>query len=473
MARVVMNQRKVRESGEHFLKAKAKVLDALGPGNHSDGENLFLRVTRGPGRVLHRSWIFRYSSPVYFKRDQDGELILSPDRTKPDRDGKLIVVKGKPIPLRRDLGIGPLRAVSLEAARSKAAKYHRWIGEGKDPIDARDEEELEAAKTAAEHKRKLLTLRQAVRDYHAIKIEPMRSTKHGLQWLSSIENHVPKKLLDQPIAELCTLDGTRDLLDALLELRTRVPETGRRITQRLGLVFANAKVRGLVPGNPISDIKSELKESARDRAKATKHHNALPFVEVPDLIRSLRAAKGTAAMALEFLILCASRTSEVTDMVWDEVDLAKKIWTIPGSRMKVGEAHRVFLSDRAVEILEAAKAFGGKQYVFPSLADNRQAMSNMAMLATLKRLGYAQRTTTHGLRASFSTWANEQHYPRDVIEITLAHGRESKVEAAYNRAQYVEARRKLLADWAKFILPTKTAKPAKGNVVPLRKAVHA
>jgi integrase len=179
---------------------------------------------------------------------------------------------------------------------------------------------------------------------------------------------------------------------------------------------------------------------------------ALPFAEVPAFMERLREQKGIAARALEFAVLTAARTGEVTGATWGELDLAAGLWIVPGSRMKGGEPHTVYLSPRAVEIVSAMKEVGG-DYVFPTPSDLSAPLSNMAMLTLLRRMDADKRTTVHGLcRASFSTWANETGAARsEVIEACLAHREGDRVRAAYNRATFATERRALLAAWAEFL----------------------
>jgi integrase len=289
------------------------------------------------------------------------------------------------------------------------------------------------------------------RAFHETHVEPHRTDKHGQQWINSIEQHLPANLLDRPIEDI----QAKELLDTLLALRTRVRETGRRIAQRLGLVFAHAKLTGIIPVNPLADIKPLLRETKRD--KKVQSHAALPFAEVPGFVRQLRGSGGIAPFALEFTLRTAARTGETLGMTWTEVDLDAGVWTIPGPRMKGGEMHVVFLPARAVEILREAKKLGSA-FCFPSPQNNAKPLSTMAMANVLRRLKVDDRATVHGMRASFSTWAYESCQRQrpdlareDVIECCLAHGEGNKVKAAYSRSKFDDDRRELLALWSTFV----------------------
>ncbi|HVC37761.1 MAG TPA: site-specific integrase, partial [Gammaproteobacteria bacterium] len=166
--------------------------------------------------------------------------------------------------------------------------------------------------------------------------------------------------------------------------------------------------------------------------------------------------------ALEFLILTATRTNEVTGARWDEVDLAKETWTIPGERMKAKRAHRIPLSPAAMKLLLKLKKTQQGEYVFPGIKAGT-ALSNMAMLALLKRMERDD-LTVHGFRSSFRDWAAEEtNFPRHVCEQALAHTIGDKVEAAYRRGDLFQKRRLLMVAWAKHCDTILT----EANVVPI------
>lgn len=188
-------------------------------------------------------------------------------------------------------------------------------------------------------------------------------------------------------------------------------------------------------------------------------------ITAPELLAALLSIK-PAARCLELLALCAARTTEALEVRAEELDLDAARWIIPAGRMKAGEAHDVFLPARAVELLRVQVAFKVQpSIILPSTVAEDAPLSNMALLAVLNRMGYRDRTTVHGLRATFSTWAYETDAARpDVIEACLAHSEADKVKAAYNRAKFNDERRTLLAAWAEYL-----DKPA-ADILPLRAA---
>lgn len=414
----------------HLLSARE--VHKAGDGDHADGGNLVLRV-----RGESASWVFRYTAP-----------------------------SGK----RREAGFGVVRrgsaqqaGDSLTAARRRAHDARELLQRGVDPIEDRDQRR-EAAQQAEQQRkataaRERMTLARVARDYHERVIEPSRTPKHAAQWISSLENHMPAAIWHKPIADIEAPELLAALLGVTAHERARnltsgadsLPETVRRIRQRLDSVFEDAIFHGRASVNPAAAIKRKMREAAPKRA-AKGSFAALPYREAPAFMHRLRAAEGISARCLEFAVLTAARTSEALLASWSEFDIDSATWVVPAERMKAGEPHTVFLSARAVEILKGLQGLH-QTYVFPSPMLSDKPMSNMALLAVLDRLGVRDQTTVHGLcRATFSTWANETGAARpDVIEACLAHEESNRVRAAYNRAQFNDERRALLQAWAVFL----------------------
>jgi len=394
-------------------------------GDHPDGGGLFLRID-GPGA----SWIFRYTGP----------------------DGR-----------RRTMGLGTAERGTLEAAgaalkrgRDLAQAQRQLLDQKKDPLDERRSvraaAKAEAAAKIAQARAEALTLCRAARDYHERVIEPRFSYKHSQQWIASLENNVPAAIWNKPINRITPVE----LFEVLAALRKRIPESSDKIRQRLDKVFDDAAFFGRCSTNPARMVRNKVSETPRGRKEG--HYAALPFEQVPAFVQELRVQPGSAARALEFALLTAARTGEVLGAVWEEFDVQAAKWRVPPERMKAGEEHFVFLSPRALAILEQMKRLDGI-YVFPSPLDPKRPLSSMAMLQLLKRMGYKKQTTVHGVcRASFSTWANETDAARpDVIEACLAHRETDIVRAAYNRAAFHAERETLLRAWADFCDGTEIA----------------
>ena len=167
----------------------------------------------------------------------------------------------------------------------------------------------------------------------------------------------------------------------------------------------------------------------------------------------LRMMESVSARALEFLILTATRTSEVLGATWNEIDLAASVWTIPPGRMKARREHRVPLSEAAMDVLQRVPRVAGAGYIFPGARAGRP-LSNMALLQLMRGMGHGvggekSDAVPHGFRSAFRDWAGEvSSFPRDVCEMALAHVIENKVEAAYRRGDLFEKRRAMMQAWA-------------------------
>jgi integrase len=187
-----------------------------------------------------------------------------------------------------------------------------------------------------------------------------------------------------------------------------------------------------------------------------EHHPALSCDDLAGFVEAIRSRNALSALALEFVILTATRTSETLGARWSEFDLKQAVWTIPAARTKASREHRVPLSARALEILEAVAPLkpgtsdkAKAAYVFPGQRAN-SGLSSMALLVLLRRM---ERTdiTVHGFRSTFRDWAAERtNFPREVAEMALGHTIGDKVEAAYRRGDLFEKRRKLMEAWAKY-----------------------
>ena len=183
------------------------------------------------------------------------------------------------------------------------------------------------------------------------------------------------------------------------------------------------------------------------------HHAALPFTELPALIEQLQSSTlmPSTRLALTYLILTASRQSEVLLASWDEVDIDKRQWIIPAARMKAGSEHIVPLNDRTMAVLnEAKELYPDSQLLFPNHNTGKPLSDNALRLALQKRFNL--NTTTHGLRSSFKDWATETtNHANEVSEMALAHKISNAVEAAYRRGNLYEKRCQLMNDWADYL----------------------
>ena len=384
---------------------------------------------------------------------------------------------------RRDVGLGPyngkigatdeeanqLPGLSLDEARIEARKLRRMVRDGVDPIEQRRTDaqrqrvELVRAKTFKECAIEFLKTQEGE--------WANSNAKHVKQWSATLETYAYPIIGDLPIDAVNTDDVLRVLRqdvetnDGPKPLWDAKNETANRVRGRIERILGSAAVRQLRSADNPARLKGHLDNvlSKRGKVRKVEHHAAMDYADIGAFMVELRKRAGIAARGLEFAILTAARSGEVRGATWDEIDLEKRLWTIPADRMKAGKEHVVPLSDAAVALLEAMPRMKGSNYVFP--APRGGAMSDMTLAAVLKRMGKAG-VTVHGFRSSFRDWvAEETDHPGEVAEMALAHMIEDETEAAYRRGTLLAKRRRLMEDWAAYL-----AGVGAGNVVPLRAA---
>lgn len=384
---------------------------------HADGHGLYLHVVS----PTSRSWAFRYM-----------------------KDKKA-----------RVMGLGPADVVDLTTARQKATELRRLLHANVDPLanqeaEARRKEAEAQAAAEAEglRKRNEKTFDQCVEEYLAIHNATWRNEKHRDQWKNTLRDHASPAFGTMPVEKITT----RHVQDALQDLWSSRHETAVRTLQRIArvLIWAGAKgYREVVDAGFRATVSAGLGPQKR----VVEHMAACHYTEVHEIIRRVHESTSMPMLkrAFEFTVLTAARSGETRGAQWSEFDLEKKVWSIPGERMKAGRPHDVPLSDRAVTLLKLAAPLdkNPKGLVFPGRKG--QPLSDMAFTVLLRRqLGLA--CTMHGFRSTFRVWAAEQtEYAPDVCEAALAHARGNKVERTYNRTTLLEKRVPLMKEWAGFL----------------------
>jgi integrase len=378
-------------------------------GLHSDGEGLYLQVTRRLDGGFAKSWIYRWS------------------------------VAGR----ERKCGLGPLSKVGLAEARQLADHCRKMVGQGLDPVKERRGEKQAQAKGQP----KVNTFEACAVAYMAAHEGGWSNATHREQWRISLRNHVYPVFSKMPV-HLIGLPEVLKVLQPIWQLR---PETAARVRSRVELVLDWATVMKYRTGENPARWRGNLDKllPKKTRIKKVEHFAAMPYQDVPAFMAELRTVEGNDARALEFLILTATRTNEVLGARWVEVALNAKVWTIPPGRMKARKAHSIPLSPRAVEILQELYAIRHNGFVFPS--DRRDNHFSNAVLRD--RLNELRKDfTVHGFRSSFRDWAAEQtNFPREVCESALAHASGDATEDAYKRTDFMKKRRALMETWAQFI----------------------
>lgn len=372
-----------------------------GPGKHADIHGLYLMVREGGTR----SWMLRYQH------------------------------KG----VRRDFGLGPVHDVSLAEARVQAMEIRKMIRAGLDPVKERG------------LKRKSQPTFEVVarRCYEAMKSG--WKDRRNASWISSFDNHVFPLIGSKRIDEV----DSRLVLSVMEPIWNVIPDTARKILQRIGAVLDYAHIKGMIPQQiSLRSVRKGLPRQVRH----VVHREAMPYVDVPSFMARLMALTNSVGRdCLKLTILTATRSNETRYAVWEEFDLDMAIWSIPAARMKMKEPHIIPLAPAGVALLrrlrEEQLTLDGEiapgAFVFSHYG--ARAISDVTMLKVLRDMKI-EAITVHGFRSSFTDWAAEQtNVPKEIADKALAHKVLNAVEAAYRRTDFFEKRRKLMNRWAEFV----------------------
>jgi integrase len=386
----------------------------LGKGWHNDGGGLYLRIADKE----RRWWVFRYGG-----------------------GGK------------RYHGLGPVNTVSLAEAREQARACRALLLRGEDPIAAGKARRAAAALEAANAK----TFAWCCDAYWDVHCASWTNQKHAREWKVSLATHVLTQIGALPVAAI----DTAQVLRVLQPAWTKIPETASRLRSRIESVLDWARVNQYREGENPARWRGHLDHllPARKKLKRRKHHAALPYQDVPAFLRRLRELDDTEARALEFLMLTAARANEVVGVTWNEIKADRDgwIWIVPPEKIKARRTHRVPLAAAARAILERTPRERRHGPIFPGVTGHMLWQRVRALTAT---------ATVHGFRSSFRDWAAEQtNFPRELCELALAHRVADEVEAAYQRSDLLQKRRRLIEMWEQYC----TCTPSKAaEVTPIR-----
>jgi integrase len=390
-------------------------------GAYPDGEGLYLQV-RDSGA---KDWFYRYE------------------------------VAGKG----RKRGLGSYPTISLDQARDDALECRQLRKSGIDPIDhfksLEIERDLEKAKST--------TFKECAESYIDTHKHGWKDKRHESQWRKSLENYAYPSIGDLPVQSI-DIDLVMKVIEPIWFDKT---ETASRVRQRIENILDWATVRKLRQGDNPALWRGRLDKLLPKRTKVQKpvHFPAMDYRDVPEYFQSLRKKDGIASGALAFVILTATRSSEARSVAVHEIDKTANTWVIPASRMKADREHRIPLAAEALKILDEMEPFkrSTDDLVFPGLTRGNP-VSASSILKIVKK--HDSSLTVHGFRSSFRDWCAEMtSYPREVAEAALAHAVKDKTEAAYQRGDLFEKRRKLMDHWAQYCLKG----TGRAKVVPIRK----
>lgn len=388
-------------------------------GWYPDGQGLYLQVSP----TLSKTWVYRYQ-------------------------------KGK---TERRHGLGSYPTVTLEVARNAAQLCRQIRNDGFDPIDYK--RSIEAEKQLEEKKK--VTFKECALIYIESKKSGWKNRKHESQWRNTLETYAYPIIGDLFVQNIDT-DLVFEVLEPIWSTKT---ETASRVRQRIESIIDWAKVKKYRTGENPALWRGHLDKllTERNKIQKVKHHPAMAYTDLPEYFQMLRKIETVAAKALAFAILTATRTSETRQARWSEIDLNNGVWIIPEERMKMEKEHRVPLTPECVSILKEIKHTHNNNYVFSGLKQNK-AISDAALLKLLKQTHST--LTVHGFRSTFRDWCAEMtNYPSWLAEAALAHSIRNQTQAAYERGDKFDKRRKLMNTWSNYCAKNKKV----SNVTPIHK----
>ena len=339
---------------------------------------------------------------------------------------------------RANLNLGRYPEVSLVQARKSALEARELIAQRIDPQEHK-EQKLQEHKAIHEH-----TFLNISKEWFEIKKHDV-TPDYAVDIWRSLELHIFPYLSDTPVKQI-TAPQVIELLRPI-EAKGSL-ETVKRLIQRLNEVMGYATNCGFISANPLTGIRKAFKKPKKENMAS------LAPAELPELIEAIANAniKRTTRCLLEWQLHTMTRPSEASGARWDEIDWEEKIWTIPAERMKKRREHRIPLTEQMLAILEVIKPISShRDFIFPSDRDPKKPCNSQTANMALKRMGFAGRLVSHGLRSLASTTLNEQGFDRDLIEASLAHVDDNQVRSAYNRTDYLERRRPMMSWWSGHI----------------------
>ena len=343
---------------------------------------------------------------------------------------------------RREIGLGSAKIVSVATARRNAHQNLVLVSEGIDPIEDKRQDSI------------IPKFELAARKVYEDNRPTWRNAKHAAQFITTLETYAFPVIGNMSVKEI----NSSHILRILSPIWVTKAETAKRVRQRLSTVFKYCIAQQWRTDDPANIA---IVEALPNPKRKVQHRKSISYNDVSGFIETV--SKSTAGLStklgLEFLILTATRSGEVRNARWNEVN--GSIWTIPAERMKAGVAHRIPLPSRCIEILEEAKTISqGSGFIFEGTKPNKPLSEN-TFNKLMKELGLE--VHAHGFRTSFRTWTQEKtNYPREIAEAALAHSLRDKAEAAYARSDLLEKRAEMMEAWAQFI------SASKDNIISIR-----
>ena len=376
-----------------------------------------------------------------YKLGDGGGLQL---RVKPTGSKTWLLDYIKPfIKKRTTIGLGSYPAVTLAEARKRREAAKELLANNIDPKDHKDE-------LARIEKDKLKNTLELVAAEWFDKKKLTVTPDYATDIWRSLELHIFPKLKNHPISKI-TAPIVIDVIKPIAAKGTL--ETVKRLNQRLNEVMNYAVNTGLIHANPLAGIKAAFENPTKVSMPTLKPE------QLPEFMKDISYAsiKIVTRCLIEWQLHTMVRPSEAAGAKWSELDLTNNLWVIPAERMKKKREHTVPLTPQALELLERLRPISQhREHIFPADRNPKTHANESTANAALKRMGYHKKLVAHGMRALASTTLNEQGFDSDVIEAALAHVDKNEVRRAYNRAEYIERRRVMMAWWSEHIEEART-----------------
>ncbi|WP_237885443.1 integrase domain-containing protein [Pseudomonas sp. PGPR40] len=364
---------------------------------------------------------------------------------------------------RINMALGSYPEVSLAQARKKTVEARELLAQGIDPKAQRNELQ-EAKRAETEH-----TFENVATAWFELKKDSVTPAYAEDIW-RSLTLHVFPSMKSTPLSEV----NAPMVIKLLRPIEAKGSlETVKRVSQRLNEIMTYGVNSGMIFANPLSGIRAVFKKPKKENMAA------LPADELPELMMEIANAsiKRTTRCLIEWQLHTMTRPSEAATTRWADIDFDKRLWTIPPERMKKRRPHTIPLTEHALSLLETLKPHSAhREYVFPSDRNPRTHANSQTANMALKRMGFQDRLVSHGMRSMASTILNEHGWDPELIEVALAHVDKDEVRSAYNRADYIERRRPMMAWWSEHIQKAATGSLSASainqtrdrNVVPIR-----
>lgn len=352
---------------------------------------------------------------------------------------------------RRQMGLGSIDLLDLDAARDEALRLRKLVKRGIDPLAQQEAER--AANQRPGVASVIPTFEEVAATVIAQRKATMTNRKAQDQWNATLKAYVYPTIGGVPVDQV-TASDLASVLEAIWDTKN---ETASRVRQRIKTVLDYAARHDWIAEAALAKLSRTMADFKKRAPDEVEGHKAMPADRAPAFMARLRAKEAISAKALQFLILTGGRSGQVRGATWDEINYDKAIWTVPKDRMKKRHSdHRVPLSPATIALLKSLHREEQSNLLFPSPTKPGTPVSDNTLNKIMSDMG--EEAVPHGFRATFSTWAANRGYDSQIIEAALHHKDTNRVRAAYQRTDFLDRRTALMDEWAAFLSGPKAHK---------------